>query len=446
MFKRVLIANRGEIALRIIRACHELDIETVSVHSEADEDSLHVRFADQSVCIGPPKSYKSYLSGKEIISSCLITNCDAIHPGYGFLAENPQFAEMCESNGIEFIGPGSDIIRKMGDKVYAKRTMKEAGVPVIPGSLDPLTRIEDGLSVAEDIGFPVIIKAAFGGGGKGMRIANNKDEFRSYFSVAKAEAGSAFGDDSLYIEKLIKNPRHIEFQILADKHGNVIHLGERDCSIQRRHQKLLEESPSTAVNENMRKKIGELAVKGMEKIGYRNAGTVEFIMDSEGNFFFMEMNTRIQVEHPVTEFVTGVDLVKKQIKIACGEKLQYSQRDIRFNGCAIEVRVNAEDPEKKFLPSMGRIDGFHVPGGPGVRVDTHLYSGYSIPRYYDSLIAKLICHGDDRMEAISRMKRALNEFVIEGIKTTIPFHLKILEREDFIKGNIHTGFVDDMFK
>lgn len=446
MFKRVLIANRGEIALRIIRACHELDIETVSVHSEADEDSLHVRFADQSVCIGPPKSHNSYLSAKEIISSCLITDCDAIHPGYGFLAESPQFAEMCESNGIEFIGPTSNIIRKMGDKVYAKRTMKEAGIQVIPGSMDPISKLEEGLSVAKKTGFPVIIKAAFGGGGKGMRIAKNEDEFRSYFSVAKSEAGTAFGDDSLYVEKHIENPRHVEFQILADKHGNVIHLGERDCSIQRRHQKLLEESPSTAVDDKKRKKIGKLAVKGMEKIGYRNAGTVEFIMDSKGDFFFMEMNTRIQVEHPVTEFVTGVDLVKEQIKIASGERLQFSQKDIRFNGCSIEVRVNAEDPEKKFLPSMGKIDGFHVPGGPGVRVDTHLYSGYSIPRYYDSLIAKLICHGDDRMETISRMKRALNEFVIEGIKTTIPFHLKILEREDFIKGNIHTGFVDDMFK
>lgn len=444
MFKRVLIANRGEIALRIIRACQELGIETVSVHSEADEDSLHVRFSDQSVCIGPPQSQDSYLSAKEIISACLVTNCEAIHPGYGFLAENPQFAEMCESNGIEFIGPPFEIIRKMGDKVCAKNEMEDAGIPVIPGSKNPISQISEGLKISKAIGFPVIIKAAFGGGGKGMRVVNDESKFKNFFKIARTEAEAAFGNGSLYIEKFIKNPRHIEFQILADNYGNTVHLGERECSVQRRHQKLLEESPSTAVDEKKRKKLGSYAVKGMQKIGYKNAGTVEFIMDQRGYFYFMEMNTRIQVEHPVTEFVTGIDLVKEQIKIASGEKLPFSQKDIEMRGCAIEVRINSEDPRKNFLPSIGKIDGFHIPGGPGVRVDTHLYSGYSIPRYYDSLIAKLISYGNSREEAITRLRRALKEFVIEGIKTTIPFHLKLLENKDFIKGNIHTGLVDEM--
>ena len=444
MFKRVLIANRGEIALRIIRACQELGVETVTVHSEIDEDSLHVRFSDQSVCIGPPQSQESYLSAKEIISACLVTDCEAIHPGYGFLAENPQFAEMCESNGIEFIGPPFEIIGKMGDKVYAKKTMEKIGIPVIPGSQTPVQVIEEGLKISKDIGFPVMIKAAFGGGGKGMRIAKDESDFKKYFTLAKTEAATAFGDGSLYVEKYIRNPRHVEFQILADKYGNTIHFGERDCSIQRRHQKLLEESPSTAIDGKMRKKMGALAVKGMKEIGYRNAGTVEFILNQEGDFFFMEMNTRIQVEHPVTEFVTGVDLVKEQIKVAAGEKLNFSQKDIIVKGCAIEARINAEDPEKNFIPSMGKIEGFHVPGGPGIRVDTHLYSGYSVPRYYDSLIAKLISYGDTREEAIVRLRRALKEFVIEGIKTTIPFHLKILDNAKFIKGDIHTGFIDEM--
>ncbi len=443
MFKRVLIANRGEIALRIIRACQESGIETVSVHSEADEDSLHVRFSDQSVCIGPPESQNSYLSAKEIISACLITNCEAIHPGYGFLAENPQFAEMCESNGIKFIGPPFEIIRKMGDKVYAKREMEKAGIPVIPGSKEPVLQVAQGLKIAKDIGFPVMIKAAFGGGGKGMRIVNIESEFKNFFKIAQTEAETAFGEGTLYIEKFIKNPRHIEFQILADNYGNTIHLGERECSIQRRHQKLLEESPSTIVDEKIREKIGALAVKGMKKIGYKSAGTVEFIFD-RGKFFFMEMNTRIQVEHPVTEFVTGVDLLKEQIRIASGEKLSFFQKDIKVRGCAIEARINAEDPENNFLPSIGKIDGFHIPGGPGIRVDTHLYSGYTIPRYYDSLIAKLISYGKDREEAITRLRRALKEFVIEGIKTTIPFHLKLLDNKDFISGNIHTGLVNEM--
>lgn len=444
MFKRVLIANRGEIALRIIRACQELGIETVSIHSTADEDSLHVRFSDQSVCIGPPESQKSYLSSKEIISACLLTNCEAIHPGYGFMAENPHFAEMCESNGIKFIGPPFDIISRMGDKVYAKREMKKAGIPVIPGSDEPLTEESRGLDIAKAIGFPVMIKAAFGGGGKGMRIVRNADEFKQSFRIAKMEAETAFGNGSLYIEKFIEKPRHIEFQILADNYGNTIHLGERECSIQRRHQKLVEESPSVVVNKKTREKIGTLAVRGMKGIGYRSAGTVEFIMDGEGNFYFMEMNTRIQVEHPVTEFVTSIDLVKEQIRIAAGEKLSISQNDVKIRGAALEARINAEDPENNFMPSIGKIGGFHIPGGPGIRVDTHLYSGYTIPRYYDSLIAKLIAYGNDRQEAIVRMKRALKEFVIEGIKTTIPFHLKLLESEDFVKGNIHTGFVDEI--
>ena len=444
MFKRVLIANRGEIALRIIRACQELGIETVSVYSEADEDSLHVRFSDQSVCIGPPQSQNSYLSVKEIISACLVTNCEAIHPGYGFLAENSQFAEICESSGIKFIGPPFEIIKKMGDKVYAKREMEAANIPVIPGSKEPVSHIAEGLKIANDIGYPIIIKAAFGGGGKGMRIVNKESEFKDSFQIARTESETSFGEGSLYIEKFIKNPRHIEFQILADNYGRAIHLGERECSIQRRHQKLLEESPSTFINNRMRERMGALAVKGIKRIGYRNAGTVEFIMDQEKKFFFMEMNTRIQVEHPVTEFVTGIDLVKEQIKIASGERLSISQRDIELKGCAIEARINAEDPRKNFLPSVGKIDGFHIPGGPGIRVDTHLYSGYTIPRFYDSLVAKLISYGDNRDEAITRLRRALKEFVIEGIETTIPFHLRLLDNEDFLNGNIHTGLVDEI--
>jgi acetyl-CoA carboxylase biotin carboxylase subunit len=444
MFKRVLIANRGEIALRIIRACHELGIETVSVYSEADEDSLHVRFSDQSVCIGPPESQNSYLKAKEIISACLVTNCEAIHPGYGFLAENPQFAEMCEANGIKFIGPPFEIIKKMGDKIFAKQEMERVGIPVIPGSKEPLAEVEEGLKIARSIGFPVMIKAAFGGGGKGMRIVSSDQGFGDSFQIARKEAETAFGEGSLYVEKFIKNPRHIEFQVLADRYGNVVHLGERECSIQRRHQKLLEESPSPVVTEKVRERIGRLAVKGMRKIGYESAGTVEFIMDQKSNFYFMEMNTRIQVEHPVTECVTGKDLVKEQILVASGEKLSFSQKEVKLHGCAIEARINSEDPEKNFMPSIGKIDGFHIPGGPGIRVDTHLYSGYAIPHYYDSLIAKLISFGNSRNEAISRLKRSLKEFVIEGIKTTIPFHLKLLENRNFLDGNIHTGLIDEM--
>jgi acetyl-CoA carboxylase biotin carboxylase subunit len=444
MFKRVLIANRGEIALRIIRACQELGIETVTVYSEADEDSLHVRFSDQSVCIGPPQSQYSYLSGKEIISACLVTNSEAVHPGYGFLAENPAFAEMCEANEITFIGPPHEIIRRMGDKIHAKREMESAGIPVIPGSREPITKEDQAFEVAKRIGFPVMIKAAFGGGGKGMRVVHNESDFANAYKVARAEAETAFGEGSLYIEKFIKNPRHIEFQILADGHGNTVHLGERECSIQRRHQKLLEESPSTALDDRLRKKMGMLAVAGMKKIGYRSAGTVEFILDQNRNFYFMEMNTRIQVEHPVTEFITDVDLVKEQIKIAAGARLPFRQKDITLKGCAIEARINAEDPEKNFRPSIGSIGGFHVPGGPGIRVDTHLYSGYKIPQYYDSLIAKLIAYGSTRTETISRLRRALTEFVIEGIQTTIPFHLKLLENRRFIDGDIHTGLVDEM--
>ncbi len=442
MFKRVLIANRGEIALRVIRACQELGIETVSVYSEADEDSLHVRFSDQSVCIGPPQSQDSYLKTKEIISACLVTNCEAVHPGYGFLAENAQFAEMCEANHIKFIGPSYEVMKKMSDKVYAKREMESAGIPVTPGSKDTIRNLQDGLLIARNIGFPVMIKAAYGGGGKGMRIVNKEDEFRNAFRIANMEAETAFGDGSLYVEKFIRNPRHIEFQILADEYGNSVHLGERECSIQRRHQKLLEESPSTVVDSNLRKKMGDLAVKGIQKIGYSSAGTVEFIMDEGGKMYFMEMNTRIQVEHPVTELVTDVDLLKEQIRIASGEKLSITQKDIKIRGSAIEVRINAEDPENNFLPSVGKVDGFHVPGGPGIRVDTHLYSGYTIPIYYDSLIAKLIAHGNSREETILRLRRALKEFVIEGIKTTIPFHLKLLENKDFLNGNIHTGLVN----
>jgi acetyl-CoA carboxylase biotin carboxylase subunit len=446
LFKKVLIANRGEIALRIIRACKELGIATVAVFSDADTQSLHVRFADEDVCIGPAKSQESYLDPKRIISAAEVTNADAIHPGYGFLAENPDFAEICESCGMKFIGPTSETIRLMGNKSLAKDTMKKAGVPVVPGSMGSVESEQEALQLGHQIGFPVIIKASFGGGGKGMRLAKNESELKKGFQMAKLEADAAFGNPEVYIEKFVSNPRHIEIQILGDSFGNVIHLGERDCSLQRRHQKLLEESPSPVVDEELRRRMGSTAVKGAKSVGYESAGTVEFLLDHDKNFYFMEMNTRIQVEHPVTEEVTDVDLVKEQIRLACGEKLTLSQDEIRIKGHAIECRINAEDPQKGFLPAPGKIESFHVPGGHGIRVDTHAYAKYVIPPYYDSMIAKLITQGKTREEAILKARRALDEFIIEGIPTTIDFHKRILTDQRFISGQFDTSLLEEMLK
>ncbi len=446
MFKKILIANRGEIALRIIRACKELGIATVAVFSEADTQSLHVRFADEDVCIGPAKSQESYLDPKRIISAAEVTNADAIHPGYGFLAENSDFAEICESCDIKFIGPSSESIRLMGDKSLAKKTMKEAGVPVIPGSDGVVESEEMAISLSQSIGFPVIIKASFGGGGKGMRVAHNDAELVKGYQMAKLEAEAAFGSPEVYIEKYISDPRHIEIQILGDSFGNVVHFGERDCSLQRRHQKLLEESPSPVVDDLLRARMGRIAVKGARHVNYQSAGTIEFLLDQNKNFYFMEMNTRIQVEHPVTEEITDVDLIKEQIRIAGGEKLGISQEDIKFRGHAIECRINAEDPQKNFMPSPGLITSFHVPGGHGIRVDTHAYAKYVIPPYYDSMIAKLIAHGKNREEAILKARRALDEFIIEGVSTTIDFHKKILNDKRFISGHFTTGLIDEMLK
>ena len=446
MFKKVLIANRGEIALRIIRACKELGIATVAVFSEVDTQSLHVRFADEDVCIGPAKSQESYLDPKRIISAAEVTNADAIHPGYGFLAENPDFAEICESCDIKFIGPSSETIRLMGDKALAKETMRKVGVPVIPGSDGVVESEEMALNLCYRIGFPIIIKASFGGGGKGMRIATNEAELKKGFGMAKLEAEAAFGNPEVYIEKYVSNPRHIEIQVLGDSFGNLIHLGERDCSLQRRHQKLLEESPSPVMDEGLREKMGDVAVKGAKSVNYESAGTVEFLVDCDKNFYFMEMNTRIQVEHPVTEEVTDVDLIKEQIRLACGEKLGISQKDICLKGHAIECRINAEDPQKGFLPAPGMIESFHVPGGHGIRVDTHAYAKYVIPPYYDSMIAKLIAHGKNREEAILKARRALDEFIIEGIPTTIDFHKKILTDKRFISGQFTTSLIEEILK
>jgi acetyl-CoA carboxylase biotin carboxylase subunit len=446
LFKKILVANRGEIALRIIRACKELGIATVAVSSEADAQSLHVRFADEDVCIGPSRSQDSYLDPKRIISAADVTNADAIHPGYGFLAENPDFAEICESCEIKFIGPSSETIRLMGDKSLAKDTMRRAGVPVIPGSEGVVESEERALELCRQMGFPVMVKASFGGGGKGMRIAHNEDELIKGFRMAKTEAAAAFGNSEVYIEKYVSDPRHIEIQILGDAYGSVIHLGERDCSLQRRHQKLLEESPSPVVDENLRQRMGEVAVKGAKSVNYESAGTVEFLLDSDKNFYFMEMNTRIQVEHPVTEEVTDVDLIKEQIRLAGGEKLGLTQDDVCLKGHAIECRINAEDPRKGFLPAPGMITSFHVPGGHRIRVDTHAYAKYVIPPYYDSMIAKLIAHGKSREEAILKARRALDEFIIEGIPTTIEFHKIILRDKRFISGQFNTSLIDEILK
>lgn len=445
MFKKILIANRGEIALRIIRACKELGIGTVAVYSEADADSLHVRFADEAVCIGPPPGHQSYLNIPRIISAAEITGADAIHPGYGFLAENAHFADITESCDIRFIGPPASVIDQMGNKSLAKATMKKAGVPIIPGSEGIVASADQAKKLAKSFGFPVILKASAGGGGKGMRIVRNEDEIEMAFQTAQTEAGAAFGNPDLYLEKFLENPRHIEIQLIGDDYGNIITLGERECSIQRKHQKLIEESPSPAVDEKTRKAISRAALNGAKAAGYRSAGTVEFLLDEDGKFYFMEVNTRIQVEHPVTEQVFGLDLLQEQIKVAAGEKLS-SKKDLKMRGHAMECRINAENPDKNFMPSPGKITNFHTPGGFGIRVDTHAYAQYSIPPYYDSLIAKTIVHGKTREEVIKRMTRALEEFVIEGVHTTIPLHLKILQDDNFRTGNFNINFMESFLE
>lgn len=444
MFRKVLIANRGEIALRVIRACRELGIRTVAVYSEADRESLHVRFADEDVCIGPPPARESYLNIPRIIAAAEITGADAIHPGYGFLAENAEFSEICQKSDLTFIGPTPEQIRLMGDKAAARRTMKQVGVPIVPGT-DAIDDADEALAAAEEIGFPVLIKAAAGGGGKGMRVARDADEFVRQFTMARNEAGAAFGDESVYLEKYLARPRHIEFQILGDQHGRVIHLGERDCSIQRRHQKLIEEAPSPALTPELRARMGEAAVRGAQSIDYVGAGTIEFLLDEDGSFFFMEMNTRIQVEHPVTEMCTGFDLIKEQIRAAAGLPLSIPEGEIELRGHAIECRINAEDPERNFAPSPGTITTFHPPGGPGVRLDTHVYAGYRVPPFYDSLLAKLIVHGSTRQEALARMRNALATFVVEGVHTTIPFLLELMDHPDFVAGEVDTKFLERLF-
>ena len=445
MFSKILIANRGEIALRIIRACKELGVKTVAVYSTQDATASHTIFADESVCIGPPESAKSYLNKARIIAAAEITGADAIHPGYGFLAENAEFAEMCASCGITFIGPSAEVIRKMGDKAVAKSTMNAAGVPGVPGSDGVVHKEADALKVAREIKFPVILKAVAGGGGKGMRIVRDEQNLSNSFMMARAEAEASFSNPDLYIEKYIENPRHIEIQLLADAHGNVLHLGERECSIQRRHQKLIEESPSAVVDEKLRSEMGAVAVKGAQSVGYTSAGTIEFLLDKEGNYCFMAMNTRIQVEHPVTEMVYGVDLIKEQIRIAAGEKLRLKQKDLYPRGHAIECRINAEDPLNNFMPSPGAINNIHFPGGPGVRVDTHIYNSYKVPPFYDSLIAKLIVAARTRIEAINRLNRALDEFVVEGIKTTVPFHRYVINTPEFKSGDFDTHFLEKIY-
>ena len=441
MFKKILIANRGEIALRIIRACREMRIRTVVVYSEADRDSLPVRFADEAYCIGPPASANSYLNIANIISVAELSGAEAIHPGYGFLSENAHFAEVCESCGITFIGPSAEAIERMGNKSEARKTMIEAGVPVVPGSEGIIRDKEEALEIAEKIGYPVLIKASAGGGGKGMRVAHNSDDLISSINAAQNEAAAAFGDASVYLEKYVEEPRHIEFQILGDKHGNIINLGERDCSVQRRNQKLLEEAPSVALTPSLRRRMGEMAVKAAKAVNYYNAGTVEFLLDKNNNFYFIEMNTRIQVEHPVTEMVTGIDLIKEQIRIAAGEPLGYKQSDIKIKGWAIECRINAEDPKKNFIPCPGKIDAYLPPGGPWVRMDSAVYQGYKVPPFYDSMIGKLIVWGENRECAIARMERALSEFIIEGIPTTISFQKKILSNAFYKKGEVYTNFI-----
>lgn len=441
MIKKVLVANRGEIAVRIIRACREMGIETVAVYSQADEEALHTQLADEAICIGPASSSESYLNMEQIISATLVSGADAIHPGFGFLSENSKFVELCEKCNITFIGPSSEVIQKMGNKAQARRTMIEAGVPVIPGSKEAVRDVSHGAEIAEEIGYPVMIKAALGGGGKGMRVAENRETFAASFQTAQKEAQMAFGDGTMYLERFVRNPRHIEFQILADCYGNVIHLGERDCSIQRNHQKMIEESPSVVIDEELRSRMGQAAVQAAKAAGYTNAGTIEFLLERDGQFYFMEMNTRIQVEHPVTEWVTGIDLIQEQIRIASGLPLSYRQEDIKLSGHAIECRINAENPDKNFRPSPGTITDLYLPGGKGVRIDTAIYSGYTVPAYYDSMLAKLIVHADTREQAISKMRTALGEVIIEGIDTNIDYQYEIMNHPDYQSGKIDIEFI-----
>lgn len=441
MFHKILIANRGEIALRIIRACKELGIKTVAVHSDVDSESLHVKLADESVCIGSAASATSYLNVKAVISAAEVTDADAIHPGYGFLSENAEFAEICENCGITFIGPSAESMRLMGDKISARQTVTEAGVPILPGTKDNVATVEEAKKIADNIGFPVIIKATAGGGGRGMKVVHSQAHLPNAFNAARTEAEAGFGNPDVYIEKFCENPRHVEIQILADKHGNVIHLGERDCSIQRRHQKLIEEAPCPVLTPELREKMGACSVAAAKKVGYNSVGTMEFLLDKNNDFFFMEMNTRVQVEHPVTEMVTGVDVIKEQIRSAAGEPLRFTQDDIKIQGHSIECRINAEDPDK-FTPFPGKITAYHTPGGLGVRVDSFVYDQYTVLQHYDSMIAKLIVHADTREEAIKRMDRALDEYIVEGIKTTIPFHKRIMNDKDFIDSNVDTGFLE----
>lgn len=445
MLKKVLIANRGEIAVRIIRACRELGISTVAVYSEVDKDALHVKLADEAVCIGPANSSKSYLNVKNILEAACLTGADSIHPGFGFLSENSHFAKMCEEIGIKFIGPSYEMLDLMGNKSKAKETMKQNKVPVVPGSDGLVKSLDETKKIAKQIGYPVILKASSGGGGKGIRIAYSEEELIKEYNIVKQEAKISFNDDSMYIEKFIENPRHIEIQIMADEHGNVIHLGERDCSIQRNNQKILEETPSSFIDDKLRKKMGRVAVNGIKQIGYTNLGTIEFLVDKNKDFYFMEMNTRVQVEHPVTEMVTDIDIIKEQLKIASGEALKFTQDDIKFNGHSMECRINAENPKKKFMPCPGKITGLHLPGGNGIRVDTAIYTDYTIPGNYDSMIAKVIVHGKNRTESIDKMKSALREFVIEGIDTNIEFLDEILNNKNFIENNYDTSFIKKEF-
>ena len=445
MFNKILIANRGEIAVRIIRACREMGIRTVAVYSEADKDSLHTLLADEAICIGPAPSSQSYLNMERILSATVAMKADAIHPGFGFLSENARFAKLCQQCNITFIGPSAEIINRMGNKSEARNTMIQAGVPVVPGSKEPVYTAEAGLAMAKEIGFPVMIKASSGGGGKGMRISRSEEDFTEHFNAAQLESVKGFSDDTMYIEKYIEKPRHVEFQIMGDKFGNVVHLGERDCSIQRRHQKVMEESPCEVISPELRKKMGEVAVKAAKAVNYENAGTIEFLLDKDKNFYFMEMNTRIQVEHPVTEMVSGIDLIKEQIRVAAGEPLSVSQEDIQIKGHAIECRINAENPKKHFMPCPGRITNVHIPGGNGVRMDTHIYNDYKVPANYDSMLMKLIVYDKDRASAIAKMRSALGEVIIEGIETNIDFQYEILENEAFQKGDTDTGFIEKYF-
>ena len=446
MFHKILIANRGEIAIRIIRACREMGIQTVAVYSEADKDALHAQLADEAICIGPAASKDSYLNMERILSATIASHAEAIHPGFGFLSENSKFVEMCQKCHVAFIGPSADLIQKMGNKSEARKTMIEAGIPVVPGTKEPVHEAQEALEKAKEIGFPVMIKASSGGGGKGMRVSESEEDFIDNFNMAQSESVNAFADDTMYLERYVQRPRHVEVQIMADKFGNVVHLGERDCSIQRRHQKMIEESPCCAISEELRQKMGETAVRAAKAVGYENAGTIEFLLDKSGEFFFMEMNTRIQVEHPVTEWVSGVDLIKEQIRVAAGMPLSVTQDEIQITGHAIECRINAEDAERHFMPCPGTIENIHIPGGNGVRVDTAVYNGYTIPPYYDSMIMKIIVHDRDRKSAIDKMISTLGELVIEGVKTNIDFQYELLNNEDFQSGDITTHFIPEHYE